>query len=113
MEVLVLLLLLCPASRARLGGQEELEDLQEGEELDVEGTGLLVTLEQRSSRRCVRQARRGDFLTVRLEGRLDGGKGKQFLDTRKQELKKTITFQLGAGRVVQGLERGLLGLSLA
>ena len=57
---------------------------------------------------CVYQAGAGDHLSVHYTGRLGGGDGEIFDTSVKKRI--PYNFQLGAGQVIQGYERGVPGM---
>merc|ERR1712241_893542 len=70
--------------------------------------GLVVTALKRPGK-CVRVATPGDHLTVHYTGRFDDADGEVF-DTNLKPGQPPYRFQLGAGRVIQGYERGVPGM---
>ena len=89
---------------------ETMEDV-----LDVEvqspvslSEGLVVTVLKRPEK-CVRLATPGDKLKVHYTGRFDDEEGEVF-DTSLKPGHPPYRFQLGAGRVIQGYERGVPGM---
>ena len=54
------------------------------------------------------QASAGDHLTVNYVGRLHGEDGEVFDETKKKGF--PFKFQLGGGRIIEGLERGVRGM---
>ena len=70
--------------------------------------GLVVTVLKRPER-CLRVATPGDKLKVHYTGRFDDGEGEVF-DTSLKSGHPPYSFQLGAGRVILGYERGVPGM---
>ena len=88
-----------------------MEDLEEDVEVNVPvelEEGLVVTVLKRPAK-CLREAAVGDHLTVHYTGRLGDGEGAVF-DTSLKEGWPPYKFQLGAGRVIGGYERGTPGM---
>merc|ERR1719461_1183896 len=90
----------------------ELEDIEDIEEV-TEGVsmkladGLEVTVNKKA-KKCVRRATAGDNLTVHYVGRLHTKKGEIFDETKSKLF--PFKFQLGGGRIIEGLERGVRGM---
>merc|ERR1712088_364270 len=70
--------------------------------------GLVVTVLKRPAR-CVRVATPGDSLKVHYTGRFDDASGEVF-DTSLKPGLPPFRFQLGAGSVIQGYEKGVPGM---
>ena len=95
-------------------GLRSMEDLEEDVEVNIPvelEEGLVVTVLKRP-RKCLREAKAGDHLTVHYTGRLGDGEGEVF-DTSLKEGWPPYKFQLGAGRVIGGYERGTPGMCQA
>merc|ERR1711997_68638 len=108
------LLVLAINTQALLAEDVEVETMEDVEEevrlsdpVRLRG-GLVVTALKRPER-CVREATPGDRLTVHYTGRFDDADGEVF-DTTLKPGKPPYRFQLGAGRVIQGYERGVPGM---
>ena len=92
-------------------GPESMEDVEDDLQLNLPvelHEGLVVTVIKRPDK-CIRQASRGDILTVHYTGRFNDQHGEVF-DTSLKEGWPPYKFQLGAGRVIQGYERGAPGM---
>merc|ERR1711923_339541 len=92
-------------------GHESMEDVEDDVEINspVELLeGLVVTVIKKPDK-CIRQATRGDLLTVHYTGRFGDQNGEVF-DTSLKEGWPPYKFQLGSGRVIQGYERGAPGM---
>ena len=91
-----------------LRSMEDLEDdIKINDPVELE-EGLVVTVLKRPTK-CLREAAVGDHLTVHYTGRLVDGDGTVF-DTSLKEGWPPYKFQLGAGRVIRGYERGAPGM---
>ena len=99
-------------SVANIGhGNESMEDVEEDIEINTPvelHDGLIVTILKKPDK-CIRQATRGDLLTVHYTGRFGDQNGEVF-DTSHKEGWPPYKFQLGAGRVIQGYGRGAPGM---
>ena len=107
------LLVLATTTQWLLAEDVEVETMEEVEEVTVAhpvrlAGGLVVTALKRPEK-CVREATPGDRLTVHYTGRFDDADGEVF-DTNLKPGKPPYRFQLGAGRVIQGYERGVPGM---
>ena len=92
-------------------GLESMDDVEDDLQLNLPvelHEGLVVTVIKRPDK-CIRQASRGDILTVHYTGRFNDQHGEVF-DTSLKEGWPPYKFQLGAGRVIQGYERGAPGM---
>lgn len=88
-----------------------MDDLEEdiGVNTPVElDDGLIVTIVKKPDK-CLRQASSGDYVTVHYTGRFNDAHGEVF-DTNVKAGSPPYRYQLGAGRVIQGYERGTPGI---
>ena len=70
--------------------------------------GLEVT-SVKQAERCVKTAEVGDVLKVEYVGRY-GGRDGEIFDETKTKVEKSFKFEVGGGRVIQGVDRGVRGM---
>ena len=69
--------------------------------------GLRVTA-TKHVKNCIKRADEGDVLHIDYVGRYDSEHGEVFDDTKKKGF--PFKFEVGGGRVVEGLDRGVRGM---
>ena len=81
-------------------------ELEAGESVILQD-GLRVTV-TKHVKNCIKRAEEGDVLHIDYVGRYDSEHGEVFDDTKKKGF--PFKFEVGGGRVVEGLDRGVRGM---
>ena len=81
-------------------------ELEAGESVMLQD-GLRVTV-TKHVKNCIKRAEEGDVLHIDYVGRYDSEHGEVFDDTKKKGF--PFKFEVGGGRVVEGLDRGVRGM---
>merc|ERR1711892_1653435 len=91
------------------------DDLNEIEDSTDIPTGVVTKLSRglevtilKKAKKCLREASSGDNLVVNYVGRLESETGKVFYETKTKDF--PFKLQLGGGRIIEGLERGVRGM---
>ena len=109
----VLLLIVIVSSLVAADTEDREEDvdmtdieLEAGESVMLQD-GLRVTV-TKHVKNCIKRAEEGDVLHIDYVGRYDSEHGEVFDDTKKKGF--PFKFEVGGGRVVEGLDRGVRGM---
>merc|ERR1712013_40916 len=91
---------------------DDMNEIEDSTDIDVGAVtklsgGLEVKI-LKKAKKCLRQASAGDNLTVNYVGRLHSDAGEVFDETKTKGF--PFKFQLGGGRIIEGLERGMRGM---
>ena len=100
----ILLIELVNVAATNYTDPDELEELEQGQTAYLEG-GLNVTITKKL-KKCFKRAVVGDILTIDYVGTYNNG---TVFDESKTKLTQ-FRFQLGGGRIIQGLELGVRGM---